>query len=1562
MIRCVIFDLDDTLVDTLHLKPFRDKGDWGQAIRGIKNCSAHLDAVDLLSFLKDCGLYVAIATDSPSHYAKKILEQFEITVDFLVAYHDVRRHKPHPDCLEKVTEHFSLELSEIIYIGDSALDRQCAKRAGVRFSCVPWGELSNCDNQEISFKDLREYIVSQVTPDVIDVQNPLVQERNHFYLGYYKGDIRKKLLDFKNGNPRAIDRWHKVLLQSAEQLPPIDYVVRALGHNELVATEAAPLHTLSKNLAQKIGANYVPELLKKKRSNEKMTALSASDRKRVIHDVYTASLESLPDKTRILILDDVLTTGSTLNEISRAIHEAKPEAKVYFLTLVKTQRGELGPEMLAQNSSLYLLLLRPDTETASFDQELDIHSDKRRGSSQSHLLNKQYSANYSNTNHNFVIQNLPKHSITSEKSERAYVPILYVLRNILQRGKPTLPSRFLRNHLFDGLQIPEDFYCPVALISNSNPRWQRTILGDEETDRNPARYFHNTLIRKYFGKWGFIQELVIPEISLSEITQRHVGYLHNQRADFYLPQAALIIEIDGNQHEHRTLEDASRDEFALKYGIRTFRFTAREVFAENSEFKRKIADVIDRIELFSELDEKKKKDFPGLLGLKDYLHSQTHGAVSTAPAIRATAIIRFQILVLDLLESGALRFHKNWKFNICNHDQIDFVEPAIRDLELWFTALFALHNLPFDGIQYEYTELEANSLSKASAIPAIDFSIFQRYTDDFQTKPHVIYCRTHYLDTYKQVRADAVDALQAYQYKDYDFYTIATCNPISYQLDTSNQTTHKEALEFVLSNVFLPYLEAPEFREGQLGIITTALQLHNTVGLLPTGSGKSICYQLSALLQPAVSFVVCPIKSLMYDQKADLEMIGFNRINSITSELDPHTKRQVQHDFGQGKYHFIFISPERFQTKTFRSELASINYDKNFAYAVIDEVHCLSEWGHDFRTSYLNLANTITQLAPQASYIGLTATASVNVIQDIQNEFNISSQNVRTPIDYSRKELSFKVLDDNGDKEKKLIEVISELEKKWNSTWDSSHGIKAGIVFTPHVNGAKGCYTLAQKLKQALQTEVHYFSGSVPTTKAGAIMRESEFDEYKIAVQNGFKRNKFHLLTATKAFGMGVNKGNIAYTVHYGIPGSMEALYQEAGRAGRDKSLFTRAPADCLVILTEEKNSEHLESIWNPLVSVKGLKKIQQELSADSDISTNLWMLTNNLDSVNDEFKLMKRVYQICLQDKSRHIQRVSARDYNTTKFQLERVIYRFARLGLVKDWTIENFFQGVLEVQFEPLDEDNIKKNLERTISRYEADFSIQSIIEAPTAYYEFLVERYKKAQFSTADLYFLILLTWSYTHFVYNRRQSLKNVYEHCRALSQGLTTPEEFKSAIESYFRFNESSQLLQHIAEHPSDMAQWFRVFYEDSEKYDMPPMLTPGKISQLKEQVSRFLESYMDHTALDYISGLVRLILGEYDDSDGRIRFESALKRIKGMGEEKLRIVVAQTIPLLKNLNASQAEEASRSFYVVTQDEALMEHLFYELNDNFSRRVVMTTQAQKLERTLNKLKEKLWLTT
>ena len=341
----------------------------------------------------------------------------------------------------------------------------------------------------------------------------------------------------------------------------------------------------------------------------------------------------------------------------------------------------------------------------------------------------------------------------------------------------------------------------------------------------------------------------------------------------------------------------------------------------------------------------------------------------------------------------------------------------------------------------------------------------------------------------------------------------------------------------------------------------------------------------------------------MYDQHVNLKNAYITNTQFITSDQRAEEKARVQKEFANRKYLFVWISPERFQIKTFRAYLATVNASASIAHAVIDEVHCLSEWGHDFRTSYLNLTKTIEKYCPQAKFVGLTATASVNVLKDIRAEFArnnriMRNENIKSLLDYSRKELTFQVIKDNNKKLDHLNELLDKegvLEQKQ----------KATLVFTPHVNGRYGCYGLANQLPTS---KAKWYSGEVPVIRLPngnnvPVMSSDEFKVYKQNVQLDFKRDQFPLLVATKAFGMGIDKQNIHYTFHYGLPSSVEALYQEAGRAGRwDHRLpgMDKLKAHCYVLYSPETvNQDTINRLFDKDTSFTELKAILNDVQWD---------------------------------------------------------------------------------------------------------------------------------------------------------------------------------------------------------------------------------------------------------------------------------------------------------------------------------------------------------------------------
>ena len=1161
-------------------------------------------------------------------------------------------------------------------------------------------------------------------------------------------------------------------------------------------------------------------------------------------------------------------------------------------------------------------------------------------------MNK-YTANYSYSNHNFVIQNL-----TGQRIDNEYLPAVCILKNILQRGRPTLLSKFLQGKI-GAIHKTDEFEKPYPLIDNEPPSWERIIRGSVKGNYFPAKKFYEELIPKHLSDYLFIQQLLIPEIPVNEITRVEVDEFANQQVDFYLPQAYLIIEIDGSQHDGKIKPDKLRDQHTAKYGIKTIRIKTNDLEAENEYFKKAIKAIKERIDKVVSQQEKRRQKDSIFISINDYKSAFENGNDLTNSNYKATAIIRFQILVLELLERGLIDFNEEWKFELLEEDITDFAELAIQDLFEWFEPIFRLHKIKWEKPNFSIKSLDSVQIfSNSPDTIKINFSLQKRYTDEFQTNPNILFVRTDYLDEYLYFKnADAIDP-KFVGFEPYDYFKISATKPVKYQLQFGGKDTDEQPLLILLENIFLQDIPNLTFKEGQLPIIANSLTRNDTIGLLPTGSGKSVCYQLAAILQPAISFVVCPIKSLMYDQKADLDSCYFTRVNHITSDDDPEDKEKIQNEFGNGKYLFIFISPERFQVKAFRQYFSAVNKEFNIAHAVIDEVHCLSEWGHDFRTAYLNLSNTILKLCSDFNFIGLTATASINVLKDIQVEFGIGQDNVKTPVDYTREELDFEVVDDRNDKLGTIKQLLEELENTEEILNTKGKDSKCGIIFTPTVNGRKGCYPLSLDLSEHFQTEIKYYSGSVPKTFGKPIMKENEYDECKREVQQEYKANKFTLLAATKAFGMGVNKPNIHFTMHYGIPGSMEALYQEGGRAGRDKEKFSRQKAKCFIVLSKSQESpEFIDQLWDRETQLQRIKKLTEQI--DGDLNTNFFLFSLGQDVIRYEFETIKNLHERFSAPNEKNV-RVEGYQIGVNKARTEKAIYRLSQLGIIEDWTIRNFFGGgVFEVDYSDFSTGSIKDSLLKVINKYDPEFSFGSInLESKYSTYRKILNA--PEGYSEFDKTILILLQWSYDNFAYNRRQSLKNIYENCCEFSEGNITKQEFKDRLENYFKFNQSSYVLQHIAENPKDIERWFNVFYQidEEENRTTDDLLTLRKRKALRDNLSRFLESYMYNPGLDLISGVLRLWLDDYENIDGRKRLESSLEEIQHFEESQINFIITQVLKIGKELTNKNKNFLTESLYKFFNDESFLLRIQKELGDTFSM-VAIIENANKTLKTINK---------
>ncbi|MFT5731093.1 MAG: ATP-dependent DNA helicase RecQ [Desulforhopalus sp.] len=307
------------------------------------------------------------------------------------------------------------------------------------------------------------------------------------------------------------------------------------------------------------------------------------------------------------------------------------------------------------------------------------------------------------------------------------------------------------------------------------------------------------------------------------------------------------------------------------------------------------------------------------------------------------------------------------------------------------------------------------------------------------------------------------------------------------------------------------------FRSGQEEVITTLLNGESAAAIFPTGSGKSLCYQLPALLLPGLTLVISPLIALMKDQIDSLKKQGISA-ERLDSSLDADSYRNAINNIRTGQLKILFVAPERMSNERF----LSIIKDQQLSLLAVDEAHCISAWGHNFRPDYLKLARAAKELCVER-VLALTATATPQVSTDIAEAFDIKDQNVINTGFY-RPNLEMRVIACSNSERPALL--IKRLRKRPPGST---------IVY---VSLQRDAETAAQNLRDNGFNARAYHAGMSAENRA--------------AVQDGFMDNSIEIICATIAFGMGIDKANIRYIYHYHLPKGFESYMQEIGRAGRD--------------------------------------------------------------------------------------------------------------------------------------------------------------------------------------------------------------------------------------------------------------------------------------------------------------------------------------------------------------------------------------------------------------------------
>ncbi|HXF97935.1 MAG TPA: RecQ family ATP-dependent DNA helicase [Gaiellaceae bacterium] len=649
----------------------------------------------------------------------------------------------------------------------------------------------------------------------------------------------------------------------------------------------------------------------------------------------------------------------------------------------------------------------------------------------------------------------------------------------------------------------------------------------------------------------------------------------------------------------------------------------------------------------------------------------------------------------------------------------------------------------------------------------------------------------------------------------------------------------EKALVFLLRSIFAK----EDFREGQLDALLEVVEGRDCVVLLPTGAGKSLIYQLAGLCLPGRTLIVDPLVSLMEDQVEGLAVHGVDRVALISSYLVRQGLRaRILDEISSGEALFVFVSPERLQQPEFRSTLRALAQTSPINIAVVDEAHCVSEWGHDFRTAYLNVARVLREVCRDADgvpppLLALTGTASRAVLRDVLIELGIERNSERAvvrPRSFDRPELRYTVQRvDPSEAAAALVGYLRSLPSKFGvpaTDFFRARGDRtfSGLVFCPNVNGRAGVVEVSEALRGVLGVPPPIYSGS--TAPKG--MDSGDWESAKRRNANAFKRNEAPLLVSTKAFGMGIDKPNIRYVVHFGIPGSIEGYYQEVGRGGRDRQ---RAECGLFLVEYDERRARELLDDEADLEKARADHEAITWAEAD-DISGQLYFHLRAFSGVDEEAAVLDDVLEELGEISRRRTVEIPMGDDDDAR---ERALHRLVVLGVVQDYLVE-WGSKKFVVEVRGVGSDDVVDSLLRYVGRNQPG-RVETIAAhaAPCR----LMDASEAAEGCGR-----ILIEFVYDTVERSRRRSLREMWLAAR--ESGGDANVTFRQRILDYLSEGDISPTLERLVDAP-------RFRYSEWQE-ELSKLLGTDEARELRGNTARLLSSYPDHPGMLLARGFSEL--------------------------------------------------------------------------------------------------------
>lgn len=979
-------------------------------------------------------------------------------------------------------------------------------------------------------------------------------------------------------------------------------------------------------------------------------------------------------------------------------------------------------------------------------------------------------------------------------------------------------------------------------------------------------------------------KIVLPEVEEcggkeGDIIPQMSNFQHG-RMDFFLScqKNCMAIEVDDATHNKHKDRDRKRDENLSRIMIKTVRIKDSEL--ENAEKIEKIRAEIR--ELYKNFVQNKKKE--GYVRLKSM----------------AFAMMSLILVARKQGKVGNIWFSEDFFPEIEHEVRCEVARAVIEEMKELERNISEIYSE-----ERKFSEMKLQDDEKSVVIRA-----------NFDEK-----------DARKQILFQEIGL--PYEVLNYQNNTFVAPERVNVK---------RENLEFLLKYLF----RHKTFRPNQIEGVIKVLEGEDSIVLLPTGSGKSVIYQMAGLIFPGTLIVIEPLKSLMEDQIDNLKRNGINTVGNFSGDVKGGNKERMTEMLVKGAFSMIYVTPERMQMEDFRKTLLLAKGNGvGFPICALDEAHCVSEWGHDFRVSYLNIAGTCRRICKMGDrepvILALTGTASENVLLDMERDLGIREESVVRPGSFDRPEIHYKVFSVASEEKMAALKwLLNEVIPKDFGMRDAADLMKlrgedtmAGIIFCVYKSGKTdfGVDAVFDELNKAGYPGLtRYYAANEETERLRGNARD-------------FKENRAGLMVATKAFGMGIDKPNIRYTIHFGIPSSIEAYYQEAGRAGRDgkKSMS-------YIILSNDAPERNGELIKNGDVDDlrKGLKKIGTKRS--DDVNRLLFLHQMNYDRrlILDDTRVILMFFG---EIKRKKVNIVATSNIEFSRWQ--KVFFRMKILGIIDDYTISSYANNEFSVELLSFDAARVIEAYKGYVGQYQ-EGQVKSE-----------VEKLREMRFSSKK------------EFLYGMMETLLNfvnsVFENSRrrAIGNMLQLAEEVVEMPVLKQDAAMRAKILGHLGNTFKEIIE--KIVKNVSEIQNVTTAMRAvgsGQVEGMLMEVKRVLQTYPEHPGLLLMAG----VLGAIDEQTNPIVAESDLRQGIESGVEKYgikrEVIFDEVVKMLKTGGEKAKDEKKyRQFLDIFLEDApksLKEAIIEALPEKFLQKYYVMKMEKEIEMVFNRIERiELW---